>query len=195
MVSYTQVSTVTDSPALLSRLGQAAVAGLKLLAVGLAALSLAIVATITTAVGVTAKVTAEMLSQFAGLIREALPVILGLIPGLARLLCLAFALGATGYAGVQIFQAFGGDWLALVIAVLLAPAPFMMLYVASPGWSQALAAGAAVLIGGAVIHLAPALLRMFMLFVIFAWLLTRKMQKGQNSAESSEDALAESWIE
>ena len=186
---------MNDSPGLLSRLAGAAIAGLKLLAVGVAALAMAIVAVVTTAVGVAAKVTAEMLSQFAGLIREALPIILGLIPGLARLLCLAFALSATGYAGVQIFQAFGGDWLALGLAFLLAPTPFMTLYVASPSWERALAAGVVVLVGGAVVHLAPPLLRMFMLFVVFAWLLTRRMQKGKDDAEPSEDVVAEGRLE
>ena len=186
---------MNDSSGLLSRLANAAIAGLKLLAVGLAALAMAIVAAITTAIGVAAKVTAEMLGQLAGLIREALPIILGLIPGLARLLCLAFALGATGYAGVQIFQAFGGDWLALGLAGLLAPTPFMTLYVASPSWPRALAAGVAVLVGGAVVHLSPPLLRMFMLFVVFAWLLTRRMQKGKDDAEPSEDVVAEGRLE
>ena len=122
-------------------------------------------------------------------------MVLGLIPGLARLLCLAFALGATGYAGVQIFQAFGGDWLALGLAFLLAPTPFMTLYVASPSWERALAAGVVVLVGGAVVHLAPPLLRMFMLFVVFAWLLTRRMQKGKDDAEPSEDVVAEGRLE
>lgn len=175
-----------------SRLLPALASSIRLFISGLAALGMALITAMATIIGMATKIIAEVLSHFASLAREALPIILGVIPGAVRLLCLAFALGATIYAGIQIFQAFGGDWLALVIAVLLAPTPFMVLYVASPGWPQALAAGVIVLIGGAVVHLAPSLLRMFMLFVIFAWLLTRKMQKGQNSAESSEDALAES---
>ena len=74
----------TDSPALLPRLANAAMTGLRLLAVGLAALVMAIVATVTTIVGVVAKVLAEVLAQVAGLIREALPFLLGIVPVLAR---------------------------------------------------------------------------------------------------------------
>ena len=73
-----------DSPALLPRLAHAAVTGVKLLAVGLVALLMAIVATVTTVVGVTAKVLAEVLAQIAGLIREALPFLLSLVPVMAQ---------------------------------------------------------------------------------------------------------------
>lgn len=73
-----------DSPALLPRLAGAAITGLKLMAVGLAALAMAIAAMVTTAVGVAAKVLAEVLAQLAGLIREALPFLLGIVPVLAR---------------------------------------------------------------------------------------------------------------
>ena len=75
---------MTDSPALLPRLAHAAVTGVKLLAVGLAALGMAIVATVTTVVGVTAKVLAEVLAQLAALVREALPFLLSIVPVLAR---------------------------------------------------------------------------------------------------------------
>jgi 4-hydroxybenzoate polyprenyltransferase len=96
---------------------------------------------------------------------------------------------------VQIFQAFGGDWLALGLAGLLAPTPFMTLYVASQSWPHALAAGLVALAGGAVVHLSPPLLRMFMLFAVFAWLLTRRLQKGKDDGESSQNVVAESWLE
>ena len=67
---------MTDSPALLPRLAHVSVTGVKLLAVGLAALALAIVATVTTAVGVATKV----LAQLAGFVREALPALLSIVP-------------------------------------------------------------------------------------------------------------------
>ena len=71
---------MTDSPALLPRLAHVSVTGVKLLAVGLAALALAIVATVTTAVGVATKVLAEVLAQLAGFVREALPALLSIVP-------------------------------------------------------------------------------------------------------------------
>ena len=64
------------SPSFLRTLADAAVNGLRLLAVGLAALVLAIVAAVTTIVGVAAKVVAEVLAQVAGFVRDALPFLL-----------------------------------------------------------------------------------------------------------------------
>ena len=167
--------------------GQAAAWLLRALVIALAGLAAAAMS----AAALALQSTGVLLKTLAGLATAALPMVLGLIPGLARLLCLAFALGATGYAGVQIFQAFGGDWLALGLALLLAPTPFMTLYAALPSWPRALAAGLAALGASAAVHLAPPLLRMFMLFVIFAWLLTRRLQKGKDNDESSQNAVAE----
>ena len=99
---------MTDSPALLPRLAHAAVTGVKLLAVGLAALLMAIVATVTTVVGVVTKVLAEVLAQLAALVREALPFLLSIVPVLARAglilatgasMVLAYPFLWTGYAG------------------------------------------------------------------------------------------------
>jgi len=99
---------VTESPSLLPRLADAAMTGLKLLAVGLAALVMAIVAAVSTIVGVTAKVLAEVLAQVAGFVREALPFLLSLVPVLARgalvlatgaSMVLAFPFLWDGYAG------------------------------------------------------------------------------------------------
>ena len=82
---------MNESPSLLSRLLPTLVTGVKLLAVGLAALVMAIVAMVTTAVGVVAKVLAEVLAQIAALVRDALPFLLSIVPVLARA---ALVLGA-----------------------------------------------------------------------------------------------------
>ena len=116
-----------DSPGLLRRLAGAAVNGLRLLAVGLAALVLAIVAAAATAVGVAAKVVAEVLAQVAGLVREALPLLLSLVPVLARgalvlttgaSMVLAFPLLWDGYAGDTGSMVVGG---AIAAGLVLAP--------------------------------------------------------------------------
>ena len=155
---------------------------------GLAAVLMALTA-------LTLQTTGALLKSLAELALAALPVVLGIIPGLARLLCLAFALGATGYAGWRLFWGFGGDWLALGVAALLAPTPFMTLYVSAPTWPRALAAGIVALAGAGLIAWLPALLRMAALFVIFAWLMTRRMEpvepEGESNAEPSENVVAE----
>ena len=157
--------------------------------VGLAAMLMALTAFVLQAAG-------ALLKSLAELAMAALPVVLGIIPGLARLLCLAFALGATGYAGWRLFWGFGGDWLALGVAALLAPTPFMTLYVSAPTWPRALAAGIVALAGAGIIAISPALLRMFALFVIFAWLLTRRMSPERGIyAEPSEDVVAQGRLE
>ena len=134
---------MTDSPALLPRLAHAAVTGVKLLAVGLAALALAIVATVTTAVGVATKVLAEVLAQIAGLIREALPALLSIVPVLARA-ALILATGAsmvlaypflwTGYAGDTGSVIVGG---AIAAGLVLAPVAWAAL---SGKWASLLGA-------------------------------------------------------
>ena len=157
--------------------------------VGLAAMLMALTAFVLQAAG-------ALLKSLAELALAALPVVLGIIPGLARLLCLAFALGATAYAGWQIFRGYGGDWLALGVAIIIAPTPLMILYVSAPAWPRALAAGIVALAGAGIIAISPALLRMFALFVIFAWLLTRRMSPERGTyAEPSEDVVAQGRLE
>lgn len=155
---------------------------------GLAAAAMATAALVLQTAGV-------LLKALAGLATAALPVVLGVIPMVARLICLGFALGATGYAGWRLFWGFGGDWLALGVAALLAPTPFMTLYVSAPTWPRALAAGIVALAGAGLIAWLPALLRMAALFVIFAWLMTRRMEpvepEGESNAEPSENVVAE----
>jgi len=122
----------------------------------------------------------------------ALSVVLGIIPGLARLLCLAFALGATAYAGWRLAVGLGGDWLALGLAGLLAPTPFMTLYVSAPSWPRALAAGLVAGLLGAAAQAAPPAALLGAIFVVFAWLMTRRLQhKEFNDAESDQGNVAE----
>ena len=134
---------MADSPGLLRRLANAAVAGLRLLAVGLAALVMAIVATVTTIVGVVAKVTAEVLAQVAGLVREALPFLLSIVPVLARAglvlatgasMVLAYPFLWTGYAGDTGSVIVGG---AIAAGLVLAPVSWAAL---SGRWASLLGA-------------------------------------------------------
>ena len=134
---------MTDSPALLPRLAHVSVTGVKLLAVGLAALVMAIVATVTTVVGVTAKVLAEVLAQLAALVREALPFLLSIVPVLARA-ALILATGASmvlaypflwdGYAGDTGSVIVGG---AIAAGLVLAPVAWAAL---SGKWASLLGA-------------------------------------------------------
>lgn len=110
---------MTDSPALLPRLANAAVTGVKLLAVGLAALVMAIVATVTTIVGVVAKVTAEVLAQVAGLVREALPFLLSIVPVLARAGLVLMVMGSVVWSWPTLYLAYAAD-LPLVLAGVMA---------------------------------------------------------------------------
>ena len=134
---------MNESPSLLSRLVNSAVAGVKLLAVGLAALAMAIVAAVTTAIGVIAKVLAEVLAQVAGLVREALPFLLSLVPVLARA-ALVLATGASmvlaypflwaGYASDTGSLIVGG---AIAAGLVLAPVAWAAL---SEKWASLLGA-------------------------------------------------------
>ena len=109
-----------DSPALLRRTARAAGAGLRLLAVGLAALVMAIVAAATTIVGVVAKVLAEVLAQVTGLIREALPALLGIVPVLARA-ALVLATGASIVLAYPfLWTEYAGDTGSMVVGGLIA---------------------------------------------------------------------------
>ena len=111
---------MTDSPSLLPRLADAAMTGLKLLVVGLAALVMAIVAAVTMAVGVVAKVLAEVLAQLAGLIREALPFLLSLVPVLARG-ALVLATGASMVVAYPyLWDGYSGDTGSVVVGGMVA---------------------------------------------------------------------------
>ena len=117
---------MNDSPALLPRLAHAAVTGVKLLAVGLAALVMAIIAAVTTVVGVAAKVTAEVLAQVAGLIREALPFLLSIVPVLARAGLILAVMGAVVWSWPTLYLAYAADLplvLAGVMATMIVAAP------------------------------------------------------------------------
>ena len=88
------IVTVTDQPSLLRRLAGAAVGGLRLLAVGLAALALAIVAACDDGDWAAARLVAAMLGELARLVQAALPWLLGAIP-LADRGALVLATGAS----------------------------------------------------------------------------------------------------
>ena len=177
--------------AALQAAGRAAVWLAQALAIALAGLAAALMAV----AALTLQTAGALLKELAAMALAALPVVLGIIPGLARLLCLGFALGATAYAGWRLAVGLGGDWLALGLAGLLAPTPLMTLYVSAPTWPRALAAGIVALAGAGLIAWLPALLRMAALFVIFAWLMTRRMEpvepEGESNAEPSENVVAE----
>ena len=132
----------TNSPALLPRLATAATAGLKLLAVGIAALGLALVATVTTVVGVVTKVLAEVLAQLAGLIREALPFLLSIVPVLARSGLVLAVMSAVVWSWPVLYLAYAADLplvLAGVMATMIVAAPIAYASVYKE-WSMLLAA-------------------------------------------------------
>jgi len=134
---------VTDQPSLLRRVAEGAWAGLRLLAMGLAALVMAIVAAVSTIVGVIAKVMAEVLAHVAGLVRDALPFLLSLVPVMARG-ALVLATGASmvaaypylwdGYAGDTGSVIVGG---AIAAGLVLAPVAWAAL---SGKWASLLGA-------------------------------------------------------
>jgi energy-converting hydrogenase Eha subunit B len=109
-----------DSPALLSRLANSAIAGLKLLAVGLAALVMALVAAVTTIVGVAAKVVAEVLAQVAGLMREALPFLLSIVPVLARAGLVLGACASMVAAFPYLWDEYAGDTGSVLVGGMVA---------------------------------------------------------------------------
>jgi len=79
------------------------------LAVGAAALALAVVAAVAAVVGVAAKVMAEVLAQVAALVRDALPFLLSLVPVLARG-ALVLATGASMVAAFPfLWDGYAGD--------------------------------------------------------------------------------------
>lgn len=134
---------MNESPALLSRLANSAVAGLKLLAVGIAALVMAIIAAVTTVVGVATKVVAEVLAQLAALVRDALPFLLSIVPVMARAglvlatgasMVLAFPYLWDGYAGDTGSMIVGGMVAAFLV---LAPVAWAAL---SGKWASLLGA-------------------------------------------------------
>jgi hypothetical protein len=98
-----------DAPSLLRRLAGAAWGGLKLLVVSVAALALAVVAAVSTIVGVAAKVVAEVLAQVAGLMREALPFLLSIVPVLARAGLVLGACASMVAAFPYLWDSYAGD--------------------------------------------------------------------------------------
>lgn len=137
------VNPVNESPSLLPRLANSAVAGLKLLAVGIAALVMAIIAAVTTVVGVATKVVAEVLAQLAALVRDALPFLLSIVPVMARAglvlatgasMVLAFPYLWDGYAGDTGSMIVGGMVAAFLV---LAPVAWAAL---SGKWASLLGA-------------------------------------------------------
>ncbi len=157
----------------ISAAGRAAVWLGRAVVIALAGIAAAVMAT----VALMLQVIGTLLKGLAEMAAAALPVLLGLVPGLTRLVCLAFALGATAWSAWLVFLAFGGDWLAWVLAGLLAPAPFMVLYAPTPSWPRAVAVGAVALVGAGVLQASPPPLRMFLLFILFAWLMTRRLHR------------------
>ena len=111
---------MNESPSLLSRLLPTLVTGVKLLAVGLAALVMAIVATVTTIVGVVAKVTAEVLAQVAGLVREALPFLLSIVPVLARAGLVLGACASIVLAYPVLWDGYSGDTGSVIVGGAIA---------------------------------------------------------------------------
>jgi len=111
---------VNESQSLLSRLLSALVTGVKLLAVGLAALVMALVAAVTTIVGVAAKVVAEVLAQVAGLMREALPFLLSIVPVLARAGLVLGACASMVAAFPYLWDSYAGDTGSVIVGGLVA---------------------------------------------------------------------------
>ena len=111
---------MNESPALLSRLANSAVAGLKLLAVGIAALVMAIIAAVTTVVGVATKVVAEVLAQLAALVRDALPFLLSIVPVMARA-GLVLATGASMVVAYPyLWDGYTGDTGSVIVGGVIA---------------------------------------------------------------------------
>ena len=111
---------MNESQSLLSRLLSALVTGVKLLAVGLAALVMALVAAVTTIVGVAAKVVAEVLAQVAGLMREALPFLLSIVPVLARAGLVLGACASMVAAFPYLWDSYAGDTGSVIVGGLVA---------------------------------------------------------------------------
>jgi hypothetical protein len=90
------------------------------LAVGAAALALAVVAAVAAVVGVAAKVMAEVLAQVAGLVSEALPFLLSLVPVLARG-ALVLATGASMVAAFPyLWDEYAGDTGSVIVGGAIA---------------------------------------------------------------------------
>jgi len=90
------------------------------LAVGAAALALAVVAAVAAVVGVAAKVMAEVLAQVAALVRDALPFLLSLVPVLARG-ALVLATGASMVAAFPfLWDGYAGDTGSMIVGGMVA---------------------------------------------------------------------------
>jgi len=147
-----------DGAGVIARVGAAAISGIKLLAVGLAALAMAIVATVTTIVGVVAKVLAEVLAQLAALVREALPALLGIVPVLARAGLVLAVMGAVVWSWPTLYLAYAADLplvLAGVMATMIVAAPIAYASVYRE-WSMLLASAPIIFVSAWILaHAGP----------------------------------------
>ena len=90
------------------------------MAVGAAALALAVVAAVAAVVGVAAKVMAEVLAQVAALVRDALPFLLSLVPVLARG-ALVLATGASMVVAYPfLWEVYAGDMGSVLVGGAMA---------------------------------------------------------------------------
>lgn len=116
---------IDGQPPLLRRLVGAAVRGLRLLAVGVAALALAVVAAVAAVIGAAARLLAAMIGELARLTQAALPWLLGLAPWLLRAAVVTAGVLVVVDAWPAIFIGFGGDLPAAIPATVFAVGPLL----------------------------------------------------------------------
>jgi len=122
------------------------------LAVGAAALALAVVAAVSAVIGAAARLVAVMLGELARLVQAALPWLLGLAPWLLRAAVVTAGVLVVVDAWPAIFIGFGGDLPAAIPATVFAVGPLLAsLQVRS--WGALIAAIAAVAVFGRLIPL------------------------------------------
>lgn len=180
---------MTDSPALLPRLAQAAANGLRLLALGLAALVLGAIAFVTATIGVVTKVAGELLAQVAGLVREALPFLLGIVPVLARAglvlgacasIVLAYPFLWTGYTQDTGSLVVGG---LIAAGLVLAPLTWAAL---SGKWAALLGASTGTWAVWLLAHLGAGA-RTFVVLAPLAFLTVREIFDGRTNEHGYEE--------
>ena len=178
---------MTDQPSLLRRLAGAAVGGLRLLAVGVAALALAVVAAVAAVIGAAARLLAAMIGELARLTQAALPWLLGLAPWLAR----AAVAGAACYAVVVtwpgVFLAYRADMPALpagALASVVVVCPIALAVIARR-WGALLGAIAVMFIVGRGLIVAGPLWRAFAIVIVMAVMAMTSVfsQKGESEDE------------
>jgi len=122
------------------------------LAVGAAALALAVVAAVAAVIGAAARLVAVMLGELARLVQAALPWLLGLAPWLLRAAVVTAGVLVVVDAWPAIFIGFGGDLPAAIPATVFAVGPLLAsLQVRS--WGALIAAIAAAAVFGRLIPL------------------------------------------